>query len=191
MLPSAGPYLLVWIAGAGISLVGAFINAELAAMFPRAGGNRLSPRSVSTLAGFSPVGSTSSRSTQGRSRRWRWSSPWAVPALGLGRAGVLAGASGLVVSVSVVNLVSTRLGARFNNLTSLLKVAAISTFVVLGPLLSEGSFAPWLAEAGMDRGARSRTQGRSRRAFTKSAGRWLRFGQALSPVNEAIDRRAS
>lgn len=185
LLPSAGSYLLVWIAGAAISLMGAFINAELAAMFPRAGGNYVYLRE-----GFHPAAGFLAG----------WLSFFAIyagtiaalavvavelvaPALGLGRAGVLAGASGLVVLVSAVNLVSTRLGARFNNLTSLLKVAAISAFVVVGPLLGEGSFAPWLAEAGMDLGSSiadaGAIAGESSRA---SAGPWLRFGQALSPV---------
>lgn len=174
LLPSAGPYLLVWIAGAVISLVGAFINAELGAMFPRAGGNYAYLREgIHPAAGFLAG----------------WLSFFAIyagtiaalavvavellaPALGLGRAGILAGASGLVVAVSIVNLVSTRLGARFNNLTSLLKVASIIAFVVLGPLLGEGTFAPWLGEAGMDAGEASQA----------AAGPWLRFGQALSPV---------
>ena len=53
LLPSAGPYLLVWVAGALISLLGAFINAELGAMFPRAGGDYVYLREgIHPVAGF-------------------------------------------------------------------------------------------------------------------------------------------
>ena len=37
-LPSAGPVLWAWIAGGAIALAGAFAFAELAALYPRAGG---------------------------------------------------------------------------------------------------------------------------------------------------------
>ncbi len=169
LLPSAGPYLSVWVAGAVISLVGAFVNAELGAMYPRAGGNYVYLREgIHPAAGFLAG----------------WLSFFAIyagtiaalavvtveliaPSLGLERAGVLAGASGLVVVVSIVHLLSTRLGAGFNNLTSLLKLGAIAGFVVAGPLFGEGTFAPWLA-------------GGSEPAASDAL--VLRFGQALSPV---------
>ncbi|MFO0687124.1 MAG: APC family permease [Myxococcota bacterium] len=162
-----GLYLAVWVAGAGISSVGAFINAELGAMFPRAGGNYVYLREgLHPAAGFLAG----------------WLSFFAIyagtiaalavvaveflaPALGLERRGILVGAAGLVVAVSVLNRFGTRLGAAFNNLTSLVKVAAIAGFVVLGPTLGTGSFEPW-------RGT----------ASTGGASAWLAFGQALSPV---------
>ncbi len=170
LLPSAGPYLSVWIAGAVISLVGAFVNAELGAMYPRAGGNYVYLREgIHPAAGFLAG----------------WLSFFAIyagtiaalavvvvelvaPDFGLGRTGIVLGASGLVVAVSFVHLLGTRLGAGFNNLTSLLKVAAIAAFVVAGPLFGDGSFGPWL-----DGGAGAEGAG---------GGLALRFGQALSPV---------
>ena len=179
LLPSAGPYLLVWVAGALISLLGAFINAELGAMFPRAGGDYVYLREgIHPVAGFLAG----------------WLSFFAIyagtiaalsvvvvelVAPGLGRAGILTGASALVVAVSVLNLVSTRLGAEFNNLTSVLKVAAIAGFVVVGPLLGEGSFSPWLSDAAIDLGGGAGVAGE---VAPECAGEWLRFGQALSPV---------
>jgi len=183
LLPRAGPYLLVWVAGALISLVGAFINAELGAMFPRAGGDYVYLREgIHPAAGFLTG----------------WLSFFAIyagtiaalavvavelvaPALGLGRVGILAGASALVVAVSALNLVGTRRGAAFNNWTSVLKIAAIGAFVVLGPLVGDGSFAPWLGGAGSASGAAAAGAG----AAAMGAGEGgfaLRFGQALSPV---------
>ncbi len=185
LLPSAGPYLLVWLAGALISLAGAFINAELGAMFPRAGGNYAYLREgIHPAAGFLAG----------------WLSFFAIyagtiaalavvvaeilaPWLGLGRVGILAAASGLVVAVSVVNLVSTRLGASFNNLTSLLKIAAIGTFVLVGPVLGEGSFAPWLSGVPLDPQLSGLIPGvAGGEGAQASTSLWLRFGQALSPV---------
>ncbi|MBK7947236.1 MAG: amino acid permease [Deltaproteobacteria bacterium] len=149
LLPSAGLYLAVWVAGALISLVGAFINAELGAMYPRAGGNYVYLREgIHPAAGFLAG----------------WLSFFAIyagtiaalavvavelvaPALGLERRGILIGAAGLVAAVSILNRVSTRLGAAFNNLTSLVKVGAIAAFVLLGPVLGAGSFEPWRGAA--------------------------------------------
>lgn len=177
LLPSAGPYLAVWVAGAVISLVGAFVNAELGAMYPRAGGNYVYLREgLHPAAGFLAG----------------WLSFFAIyagtiaalavvvaelvaPTFGLDRTGVLVGASGLVVAVSIVNLLSTRLGAAFNNLTSLLKLGAIAGFVVAGPLFGEGSFAPWLG------GGAEPIAGPAARTAAGD-GLALRFGQALSPV---------
>ncbi|MEZ4278117.1 MAG: amino acid permease [Myxococcota bacterium] len=178
LLPSAGPYLLVWIVGALISLVGAFVNAELGAMFPRAGGDYVYLREgLHPAAGFLAG----------------WLSFFAIyagtiaalavvvaelvaPALGLGRAGILAFASALVLAMSLVHLLSTRLGAGFNNLASLLKLAAIAAFVIAGPLFGDGSFAPWRA------GALPPMPGGDAAGPVGGGGLALRFGQALSPV---------
>lgn len=180
LLPSAGPYLLVWIVGALISLVGAFINAELGAMFPRAGGDYVYLREgLHPAAGFLAG----------------WLSFFAIyagtiaalavvvaelvaPRLGLGRVGILVFASGLVLAMSFVHLLGTRLGAGFNNLTSLFKLAAIAAFVVAGPLFGEGSFAPWRSGASEPvlLGAVAPA------ADAAGDGLALRFGQALSPV---------
>jgi len=179
LLPSAAPYLLVWVAGAAISLAGAIVNAELGAMFPRAGGDYVYLREgLHPAAGFL-VG---------------WLSFFAIyagtiaalavvaveilaPAFGLGRSGVLASASALVVAVSLLNLVGTRHGAAFNNLTSAAKIAAIAGFVVLGPLLGDGSFGPWLGAADASPPALAAPG-----IAAADGGALLRFGQALSPV---------
>ena len=45
-LPSPGLVLLAWLAGGGIALAGAFAFAELATLFPRAGGEYVRPSSA-------------------------------------------------------------------------------------------------------------------------------------------------
>ena len=53
LLPHAGWIFAAWVAGAGLSLAGALTNAELAAMFPRAGGDYVYLREAfHPLAGF-------------------------------------------------------------------------------------------------------------------------------------------
>ncbi|MEZ4330156.1 MAG: APC family permease [Myxococcota bacterium] len=168
LLPSAGPYLLVWLAGALISLLGAFVNAELGAMFPRAGGSYVYLReglhpAAGFLAGWLAffaiyAGTIAALAVV--------AVELVAPAFELGRTGVLVGAALLVVATSILNGVGTRLGAAFNNATSLVKVAALAAFVLLGPVFGEGSFAPWRGDA----------------AGGLEGGLVLRFGQALSPV---------
>lgn len=175
LLPSAGLILLAWLAGAALSLAGAFANAELGAMFPRAGGDYVYLReAIHPAAGFL-VG---------------WLSFFAIyagtiaalavvfaeamaPTLGLERAGVVGLAALVIVAGSLLNLRGTRWGASFNNLTSIAKIAALVVFVLVGPILGEGTFAPWL---GTPDGIAGEV------AVPVVGGTWLRFGQALSPI---------
>ncbi|MBY0400577.1 APC family permease, partial [Myxococcota bacterium] len=91
-----------------------------------------------------------------------------------------------------LNLVGTRFGAAFNNWTTLVKIAAIAGFVVLGPILGEGSFEPWRG-AGLGDGAGSEGSSLAEgsqwaegshwaEGSSLAEGSWLAFGQALSPV---------
>lgn len=173
LLPSAGLILLAWGVGAVLSLAGAFVNAELAAMFPRAGGDYVYLREgLHPAAGFL-VG---------------WVSFFAIyagtiaalavvfaesmaPALGLGRTAVLGLAVFLILGCSLLNLRGTRLGVGFNNVTSIAKIVALVIFVILGPILGEGSFAPWFGDA--DRAAA---------VPIGELDSWVRFGRALSPI---------
>ena len=173
LLPSAGLILLAWTVGGLLSLAGALTNAELGAMFPHAGGDYVFLREgLHPAAGFL-VG---------------WVSFFAIfsgtiaalavvlaesmaGSLGLERAGTLGLAVGLILGCSLLNLRGTRLGASFNNLTSIAKIVALLVFVILGPILGEGSFAPWAAAAA--------------ETVDVPVGvldSWLRFGQALSPI---------
>jgi APA family basic amino acid/polyamine antiporter len=173
LLPSGGLILLAWLVGGLLSLAGAFANAELGAMFPRAGGDYVYLREgLHPAAGFL-VG---------------WLSFFAIyagtiaalavvfaesmaSALGLGRHGVLSLATLLILGCSLLNLRGTRLGAGLNNTTSIAKIVALVFFVVLGPILGEGSLAPWFGD-----------QASTRIATVHGIDSWVRFGQALSPV---------
>lgn len=140
LLPHAGWIFAAWMAGAGLSLAGALANAELATMFPRAGGDYVYLREAfHPLAGFL-VG---------------WLTFFAIYAgtiaalaaafaetlggnLGLGQAGKLALAVATIFGISILNYLGVRWGARANNLTSVVKLVALLAFVVLGPTLGKG-----------------------------------------------------
>jgi len=177
LLPQASLILLAWLVGAGLSLAGALANAELGAMFPRAGGDYVYLREgLHPAAGFL-VG---------------WLSFFAIyagtiaalalilgdamaRAFGLGERGELFFASLIIVLCSALNVRGVRVGARVNNLTSGLKIAALLAFVALAATVGEGSFAPWLSDA---------TAGSAigDRVATGTTIGWTSFGAALSPV---------
>jgi len=176
LLPGAGWILAAWVIGALISLAGAFANAELGAMFPRAGGDYVYlSEGIHPAAGFL-VG---------------WVSFFAIyagtiaalavvfaesmaPVLGLDRSGVIALSALAILVCSGLNLRGTRWGATLNNITSVAKIAALVAFVAIGPILGQGSFEPWAA---LDSAAALNSA-----APAAPAGGWLAFGQALSPI---------
>ena len=173
LLPGADLILLAWLVGAMISLAGAFANAELGAMFPRAGGNYVFLREgLHPAAGFLVGWLTFFAIYAGTIAALAVVLAESI-APGLDRVGILLIASLLILGCSLLNLRGTRLAAAINNLTSTTKIAAILLFVVVGPLIGEGSFVPW------SDGAASAAAGAS---SDRSAGPWLAFGQALSPV---------
>jgi APA family basic amino acid/polyamine antiporter len=136
-------FLFAWLVGGLLSLAGALANAELGAMFPRAGGDYVYLREgFHPLAGFL-VG---------------WLSFFVIFAgtvatLAVGFADSLARAFGLgpetrvplaiaiTAVASAVNYVGVRWGARVNNVTSYAKIAALLAFAALGPLLGHGNAA--------------------------------------------------
>jgi APA family basic amino acid/polyamine antiporter len=147
LLPHPSWILAAWGAGALFSLAGALTNAELGGMFPHAGGDYVYLREgLHPLAGFL-VG---------------WLSFFAIYAgtiaalaaaaasmiagyFELASAGELAVAIGLTIAVSAINLAGVRWGARANNLTSGLKVAALIAFCLFGPIFGEGDVSRLLA----------------------------------------------
>jgi APA family basic amino acid/polyamine antiporter len=166
-LPHAGIFLLVWVAGGLLSLAGALANAELGAMFPRAGGDYVYLREAfHPLAGFL-VGWLSFFVIQAGT----------VATLATGFSGGLAQlvplsetdqvalAVALVLGTSLLNYYGVRHGARANNVTSVLKIGALLLFVVAGLATGNGDASRLAArDAGGD-------------AIALSA-----FGLALSPV---------
>jgi APA family basic amino acid/polyamine antiporter len=140
LLPHPGIILAAWAFGGLLSLAGALANAELGTMFPRAGGDYVYLREAyHPVAGFL-VG---------------WLSFFVIYAgtiatlaagfaAGLGQFVPLSGATrlavavGLTFAVSALNFVGVRWGARANNLTAFLKLAALVAFAVLGAIFGAG-----------------------------------------------------
>jgi APA family basic amino acid/polyamine antiporter len=140
LLPHPGIILLAWMVGGLFSLAGALANAELGAMFPRAGGDYVYLREAFHPAAGFLVG---------------WLSFFVIyagtiatlaaafaaglaPFADLSPAAERAVAIGVTLAVSALNYIGVRWGARANNLTAVLKVAALLAFCVAGPLFGSG-----------------------------------------------------
>src|SRR5262245_3033302 len=143
LLPHPGAILAAWLAGGLLSLAGALANAELGAMFPRAGGDYVYLREafhpaagflVGWLSFFVIYAGTIATLAAGFAATLGELVP-------LGAGGELALAVGLVLAASALNYVGVRWGARANNLTAVAKIAALAAFALLGPLLGAGSAA--------------------------------------------------
>ena len=131
-IPSAFPVLLLWIVGGIAALCGALAYAELAAAFPRSGGeynflSRIYHPAVGFLAGWMSA-------TVG------FAAPIALAAMAFGEyfAGRRAGRAAAVLaspssgSSSLVHLTGVRHGSTFQNVSTLLKVALIVVLIVAG-----------------------------------------------------------
>jgi len=149
LVPHPGAILAVWVLGGLLSLAGALANAELGAMYPRAGGDYVYLREAfHPLAGFvvgwlsffvifvGTIATLAAGFAAGLA-------PW----LGYGPGGELAVAVVVTLAVSALNYVGVRWGALANNLTAGLKILALGAFVVAGPWLGEGSWSHLRAEA--------------------------------------------
>ncbi len=141
LLPHAGLILAAWVAGGLLSLGGALANAELGAMFPRAGGDYVYLREafhpaagflVGWLTFFVIYAGTIAALAAGFAAGFGALVP-------LGNAGTLALAVALVIGTSVLNYLGVRWGARANNVTTLAKVAALLVFAAAGVLFGRGA----------------------------------------------------
>ncbi len=137
LLPHPAWFCAAWLAGGILALAGALANAELGAMFPRAGGNYVYLRAAyHPMAGFL-VG---------------WLSFFAIFAgtvatlalgftISLSSFVTLGPTSKLVIAIAViwtataVNAYATRAGARLNTITGYAKVAALLVLVFVGPII--------------------------------------------------------
>src|SRR3990172_8965076 len=142
-LPHPGAILLAWLLGGLLSLAGALANAELGAMFPRAGGDYVYLREafhpaagflVGWLSFFVIYAGTIATLAAGFAAGLRHF-------VALGPRGELAVAVVLTLADSALNYVGVRWGARANNLTAVVKIGALAAFALLGPLLGAGSAA--------------------------------------------------
>ncbi len=140
LIPHPHWILAAWFLGGALSLAGALANAELGAMFPRAGGNYVYLREgIHPVAGFlvgwlsffaifaGTIAALAAVAAEGLCEWFAISRSWVVPI-----------AIAITVASSVLNVPSVRSGARANNVASIIKIGALVAFCVLGPLLGEG-----------------------------------------------------
>jgi APA family basic amino acid/polyamine antiporter len=142
-LPHPGAILLAWLVGGLLSLAGALANAELGAMFPRAGGDYVYLREafhpaagflVGWLSFFVIYAGTIATLAAGFAAGLAHFVP-------IGPRQQLGVAVALTLAASCLNYVGVRWGARANNLTATIKIAALAAFALLGPVLGAGSAA--------------------------------------------------
>jgi len=143
LLPSARWILAAWVIGGLLSLAGALANAELGAMFPRAGGDYVYLREafhpiagflVGWLSFFVIQAGTVATLAMGFSKGLAELIP-------LGSREQVALAVALVIACSLLNCWGVRHGARANNLTSILKVGMLALFVAAGLATGQGDLA--------------------------------------------------
>lgn len=154
-LPHPGLLLLAWLAGGLISLAGALTNAEMGASLPQAGGDYVYLREAfHPLAGFfagwltflvvfcGTVGTLAAGFAEyaaaffpalGSERVWLRLGPFS---LGPGTVSAL----GAVWGCTAICWYGVREGARFQDLMSLAKIAAIALLCLAGPLAGAGTW---------------------------------------------------
>ena len=143
LLPHPGLVLAAWLVGGLLSLAGALANAELGAMYPHAGGDYVYLREAyHPLAGFvigwlsffviyaGTVATLAVGFAEGCERF-----------VDLGPMGKVAAAVAITIVTSWINYAGLRAGARFNNVTAYIKIAALIGLAVVGPLFGQGSTA--------------------------------------------------
>ncbi len=168
LLPAPGWILAAWAVGGLLSLAGALANAELGAMYPRAGGDYVYLREAfHPVAGFlvgwmtffaiytGTIAALALAFAEGLAARF-----------GLGDAAVLSIAVAITLVVSGLNYVGVEWGARANNLVSVVKIGALLAFVLIGPFTGMGDPARLVEPAPASDGAIG----------------WVDFGRALSPI---------
>ncbi|MEB2286232.1 MAG: hypothetical protein B6D46_11505 [Polyangiaceae bacterium UTPRO1] len=143
LLPNPGLVLAAWIAGGLLSLAGALANAELGAMFPRAGGDYVYLREGwHPAAGFLVGWLSFFVIYAGTVASLAVAFGEAVAAhLGLGAPGVLVLAVAATVGTSAINYVGVRRGVQVNNLGGWLKLVGAALFVGAALVLGGGDAA--------------------------------------------------
>ncbi len=140
-LPEPGLIFLAWLVGGALALAGALANAELGAMYPRAGGDYVYLREafhpaagflVGWLSFFVIYAGTIATLAAGFSAGFAaWVPMGSGAQIGLGIV--------LLWAVSALNYVGVRWGALANNVTAAFKIGALLAFCLLGPVFGEGS----------------------------------------------------
>jgi APA family basic amino acid/polyamine antiporter len=142
-LPGSGLVLAAWVAGGAIALAGALAFAELAALFPRAGGQYVYLREAyHPLVAF----------------LFGWASLLMIQGGGLGAVAITfsqyslrllhsdfnpaAGAAISIAVVAAINVLGVKPGSRLLNVLVVLKLAALAILIVGGLFLTPASPAP-------------------------------------------------
>lgn len=143
LLPHPGLIFGAWIVGGLLSLAGALANAELGAMFPRAGGDYVYLREAyHPLAGFMVGWLTFFVIYIGTIATLAVAFADALSAfIGYGSVGKIGVAVGVILGVSTLNYVGLRWGALANSLTAFLKIGALLALGVAAPLFGNGETA--------------------------------------------------
>jgi len=147
-LPSGFAILMLWLVGGVCAMCGALSYAELAAAMPRSGGEyfylgRIYHPSLGFMAGW--ISATAG-----------FAAPVALAAMAFGKylTGVVPGVSPLYASLAVVWLVTplllgdSKLGSRFQNAMTVLKVALILGVIVAGCFIGQSQQVHFLPQAG-------------------------------------------
>jgi APA family basic amino acid/polyamine antiporter len=142
-LPHAGLIVAAWVVGGLLSLAGALANAELGAMYPRAGGDYVYLREafhpiagflVGWLTFFAIYAGTVATLAVGFAASLGAMFDWEHTT-------ILAAAVATIVGCSALNWVGVRWGALVNNLTGWIKVAALTGFGLVAPFTGNGDWA--------------------------------------------------
>ena len=147
-LPSGFAILMLWLVGGVCAICGALCYAELAAAMPRSGGEyhflgKIYHPSLGFMAGW--ISATAG-----------FAAPVALAAMAFGKylTGVLPGVSPLIASLAVLWLATplllgnTRLGSRFQNAMTVLKVVLILGVIVAGFFAGHAQPVSFLPQAG-------------------------------------------
>jgi len=155
LLPHPGWILAAWLAGGLLSLAGALANAELGAMFPRAGGDYVYLREgIHPAAGFMVGWLTFGVIYTGTIAAVSAALAEAIAApLGWSRATTVALAVAATLLCSALNYVGVRWGALANNVTSIVKLTALTGFALLGLAIGDGEWTRLTQSSGVGSGA--------------------------------------
>ncbi len=140
LLPQAGWFFAAWLVGGLLAVAGALANAELGAMFPRAGGNYVYLRAayhpmagflVGWLSFFAIFAGTIATLADG----FTISLEKGLLGTDLSPSTKLGVAIAVTWVATIVNAYATKAGAKLNTATAYLKVAALVILVLVGPIV--------------------------------------------------------
>ena len=140
LLPHPGLILGAWLVGGLLSLAGALANAELGAMYPRAGGDYVYLREgfhpaagflVGWLSFFVIYAGTVASLAAAFAEA-------VAPHVGLGAFGVVTLAVGATIATSAINYAGVRRGVQVNNWSSYAKLGGTLLFVVAAAVTGGG-----------------------------------------------------